>query len=972
VIKVLVNSSDLVEGLNTFYYYASDINDNNEATKNFTFFSDTKPPDVYVFFSVVNDGSDEYKSVVSINVSTDGTAVCNDNFNGKSNLGNVGNNLWQSVYVVEDGSYPYQVNCTDTAGNSFVKIIMVNVARDLYITVLNPNVTTSQQPVILELSTGTAAACKFRPNEVVSYSDFSNTRTTSHTQSLGNLVSGSYTYQVACVDVLNKVHKKNVIFTVDTVPPFTVVEIRDSVYNINQSFTNVTDWRSQYFFKPVVVFRCVEPDIDNNSIEFGCDKTVYCLGNGCDPSETSPLQTLDSSQSICYKSVDNGGNSELKRCGLINVDSAGPSIKIVSPLNSSLVNDNVVDVSGTFSNNFGSFSLIRVQSSDYDVDAEISGNSFVARNVPLVDGENIVVAKVYSSVLSSQDSVIVYSDTDGPNIVLDYPIPDVAKSSFNVYGRTFRSRFSTDLEGQDVVKSFVNDISQSQDESGPYDDVKTYALSSPVSSGNNLLLSGAADVVSGNFVQSASNYDSARKGLAVPKRYEVANAFVSGTDTAVQVTPDISETISSVIVSKYAKQMGRFGLSVSIPGQGKNLVKLVPYDLAGNRGRSEWKYVFYDDVSPLIEIDDLSPHDGDVVGTLSPIKAKVVDNFAVNSSSISFDVDGSAKTVVSSCVGKSCSLSYQLTSSEDNHLFNLDITASDSVGNLGSYSWTFTYDKDAPTLISVIKKYINTSSPTFDLIFDRSVDSVSVEVDGNSRPASKVSDKNFTILLSGLSEAKHSLKVTASSGVKNGVANRDFIVDLTPPTISMISSNVTSALNPHIVGNYFDSVGIDSVHVNGAFADLKESNFNSGTFDGVIKITNGSNVNVVAVDKAGNRASYQFAMFYSKEPSFKITSVSNSLWEKENIYRTSKKSVVVSGTYNLGDVDYIVESRFNDIALLSNGNFSVEVFLDTKPGKEIMNDVKIIGYDYSGNPSEISLKIISDRKPPETPEFVYE
>ncbi len=974
-IAVPITLNQTVEGLNTMYYYAKDNNNNNEVTKSFDFLVDTTPPQVFINVEVNNHTEDELKSVLNIGVSTDSTASCTDNFMGESGLGHVGGNLWSAVYQVNDGTYPYEVTCTDLAGNNLTEFTLINVARDLYITVVRPNVTTSDKPAVIELNTEDAASCAYGTQHQT-FTKMSQTDGLSHMQSIGNLEDGLYSYQVNCLDSTLKSHVKNIVFTVDITPPSTTVNIRDSLFTFNQSFTNTDNWNSDFFYTALLTFTCSDPEMENGSIEFGCDRVEVCEGVNCEPFETAEPMTLTESQSICYRSVDKGNNFEETKCGRVNVDSDGPSITITEPVDGFSLTDNIVDLSGTFENKFSIPEVIRVQSGDSTKEAVITGTSWTAKNIPLEEGPNTVIATIYSLGQGS-DEITVYSDTEGPNFVLDSPLPKVASKSLDVSGITQKSRRDNTIEGDITLKVSVNDIEITTTSSGGYEDIQEFTLTNPVVSGaNSFDLAGTPDMQKGDFVQSKQNYDDSTAGTDTPRRYEVVDSFPSGSNTRFVVSPAFGEDFSSIAVSSTGTQTGRFFLNIPLEIPGRNKVVITAYDPVGNKGRSEWEYTFYDNVSPEIILSSLTPHDGDVIGTLKPIDAEVLDNFGVDAESVFLDVDGSLKSNIFTPLGKGGSLSYiiSLPPAVDFEEFDMALSASDLVNNTASTAWSFTYDKDAPTLTSAIPKYTNSTTPTFTLTFDKDVDGgITVTVDNTPAITTAVDLRTYTVSSPVLTEGKHSMKIEAISGAKTGVANREFIVDTTSPIIQVTSGNITTTYTPTVRGTWSDTNGLESVFINQFMAEVEENTYTEGFFNGVISIDNTSNVKVSVKDKAGNEAEIQYTLTpLVVEPPFKVTYIEDALWMGDNVYRTDKNSVIAHGTFKRGDVDFIFEEILNDQASIVDDTFTIELFLETDPGEEVMNRINLIGVDYSGNQIVQELLMISDRKAPEEPDFEYE
>jgi len=577
-----------------------------------------------------------------------------------------------------------------------------------------------------------------------------------------------------------------------------------------------------------------------------------------------------------------------------------------------------------------------------------------------------------------KESITVFSDSKGPNFQLDKPLPKVAAASFDIAGTTFNSRVDNTIEGGIIMKGFVDDIEEVSTTSGEFENVQQFVLANNASNGNSFDLVGTYSVDIGDFVQSVQNYEATSLGNDVPIRFEIVDVFPQGSNTRIVVQPAFVGPISSIYISSQSAQTGRFNMQIPLINPGRNKVVIKSFDQAGNKGRSEWEYVFYDNVKPQINLKSTTPHDGDVVGILSLIDASILDNFGVNAQKVRLDVDGTLKSNIFTSINKGGDLSYSISipPTVDFQTFNLEIIAEDLAANEQKFKWSFTYDKDAPTLISSIPRYVNTATPKFTLQFNTNVDSITVTIDGTSQTTSKIDSTSFSLTSTTLSEEQHEISIEATTGSKKGIANRKFTVDLTPPIIEILSSNITSTLTPTIRGSFSDESGIKNVLVlandKNFPAEIEENTYTQGFFQAIISIDNTTSGKVKATDKAGNIAEKTFTITpFVVDPPFKITFIEDAIWMGGSIYRTDKNKVIAHGTLKRGDIDFIFEEILNDQAVISGDEFVIELFLDTRSGEEIANDINLIGVDYSGNQIPLLYKLIADRKPPKEPEFEY-
>jgi hypothetical protein len=337
-------------GLHILKYFSEDISHNLEPVRNFTVFIDADAPNIVLSFTNISHeiSEDVWRTNVTLTMAVverpdvaddDRFAFCN----AELLLGNVSiyplediineyNSTWTTNYTeMPDDSYTFSYHCEDDVGNVAEANVTFTVDGDRSITNPVPKGTFSSGDLMISVETGTNSQCRYLYYPEDNPAFWSNV--TFDTGIFGSMTlfdltgsaessslvhrapvmlpHGFHRYYVKC-QMLNdgkiRGNKGDEIrFAVDTQPPVTSHTTDASPYN-------------GWFNRDIAVsLSCGDPAVMGIGLDwsFGCNKTYYCLGQGCALEEgefrnftqKSPIR-LNGTGYISYYSVDNGGNIE--------------------------------------------------------------------------------------------------------------------------------------------------------------------------------------------------------------------------------------------------------------------------------------------------------------------------------------------------------------------------------------------------------------------------------------------------------------------------------------------------------------------------------------------------------------------------------------------------------------------------------------------------------------------------------------
>ena len=317
-----VTSINLPRSSSNKYYvsfYAVDEHNNRELeVKTKEIYVDVTPPKLDVYSDVSFSASNN--ATIYVTIVADEIVFCTDHLRSQSMLKD--QRIDYSTTVIYSGFSPdiynYEITCKDLVGNEVTEKIRID-AQDPFITQVLPKRVTKERTISVQVKTQGKANCSLYQNnafiEQLSTTDgivHSSSSTFSYSR------SGFYSpFSVRCKEfATNKVRERKILFTIDTDPPKTILQLTSA----SKSYTayDATGWPS--FTEPVTITAECR---DSPSTGFGCKQVLYCLadlGKSCDPADDFKKLLVSGSTTICYKSVDNGGNEEATKCGTIAVN----------------------------------------------------------------------------------------------------------------------------------------------------------------------------------------------------------------------------------------------------------------------------------------------------------------------------------------------------------------------------------------------------------------------------------------------------------------------------------------------------------------------------------------------------------------------------------------------------------------------------------------------------------------------------
>ncbi|MBS1266907.1 MAG: hypothetical protein MAG795_00876 [Candidatus Woesearchaeota archaeon] len=314
-------------------YYSKDEYGNLETPKVEQFYYDSLAPQIQINYSISNASGLESDLYIDINL--DEKAKCDQNLiptainssgHNPNNYADVFHVLYQDLY---DGTYVYNVTCTDLVGNTANIHQEISVDRINFIFDEEPlGEIVSPESVTLRVKTPEESGCKyFRTSEnggrishqttdmVMKSHESSPFEHYIYEKIVHEIASDPYFYRVECGEDIATVY-----FSIDAIGPTTTLNY------IGQWDPN-NGW-----YNPGAEFELVCEDMPSE-FGFGCNQTTYCQGEGCTPDSLAATFTVQNSQTYCYLSEDNGGNIGNTECTQINIDSTPPTKPDVNDTN---------------------------------------------------------------------------------------------------------------------------------------------------------------------------------------------------------------------------------------------------------------------------------------------------------------------------------------------------------------------------------------------------------------------------------------------------------------------------------------------------------------------------------------------------------------------------------------------------------------------------------------------------------------
>ncbi|MBU1644682.1 MAG: carboxypeptidase regulatory-like domain-containing protein [Nanoarchaeota archaeon] len=231
--------------------------------------------------------------------------------------------------------FDLNVTCEDNFGNknSKTKSYVFDLEEKIEIVYPKLNGAVASTTISFEINTLAGASCalyKTATNEKVADFITDEEGKMHKTPEVPGFFEGEYAgeYKAVCKELFtDDIFEDFFHFWVDFFPPSTQIVLQEGARIVKPVDT---DWE-EYFVKNVLInFECNPENLGG----FECDRTLYCLGDGCDsinsPGYKEYTQTvvLDASSRICYYSTDLAKNPVYSPwCGDVKVEGYGITLE---------------------------------------------------------------------------------------------------------------------------------------------------------------------------------------------------------------------------------------------------------------------------------------------------------------------------------------------------------------------------------------------------------------------------------------------------------------------------------------------------------------------------------------------------------------------------------------------------------------------------------------------------------------------
>jgi hypothetical protein len=229
--------------------------------------------------------------------------------------------------------YDLEVSCLDDYGN-------INLQNKTYVFNLNQKITLvnpglqavlSTTSIPFKVDTDVAASCSlYKENNLIA--NFLTDEESKHheTPPISGFIEGEYAaeQQVICTEQQSGESTDAYFhFFVDFTPPSTAIVLEEGS---RVEMPTAYGWELAFVDNVQASFEC-----DSGQTGFGCDKTYYCLGEGCELASSpgyiefmEESVNLDESTKICYYSTDMANTPfPLVTCGQVNIEGYGITLE---------------------------------------------------------------------------------------------------------------------------------------------------------------------------------------------------------------------------------------------------------------------------------------------------------------------------------------------------------------------------------------------------------------------------------------------------------------------------------------------------------------------------------------------------------------------------------------------------------------------------------------------------------------------
>jgi len=665
-------------------------------------------------------------------------------------------------------------------------------------------------------------------------------------------------------------------------------------------------------------------------------------------------------------------------------DTTPPLLIVEYPVNGQIFGMNTITVSGTASDTSG---IASVTVSGIPA----NGTTTWSRTINLTSGKNniTVVATDNAGNTASVTITVTYipplvADTAPPLLIVSQPVnnQDFITTSITVSGTATDASgiYSVTVNGNPVAVSSTGSFSASVLLANGSNRIVITATDASANA-NNITITRTVTYKPPAFA------DTAPPLLIVSQPVNnqdfITNSItVSGTATDASGIYSVTVNGNPVAVSS----TGSFSASVLL-ANGSNRMVIKATDASANannititRTITYKPPVVADTEAPLLIVSQ--PANNQTFAT-DPI---TVDGAAADASGI-YSVTVNGYPVAVSSTGSFTTIAYLTNGSN-----TIVITATDASTNANNVTITRRVTYTPPSVADTVPPLLVVSQPVNNQAFATepiTVSGAATDASGiyavtvNGAPAT-ISGNSFSSSLT-LNAGTNFIEIEAidsSSNYNRATVNRtvihspSVIEDTNPPELfvnqpvngqdfitNSITVSGTASENNGISGTALDSIGIDSVSVNGAIIAQ-----GAGPFSTNLYLTPGTNtITIVAADYAGNTASVTRTVNYTLPVEADTTPPLLTVFQPENGQNFATDSITVSGTaYDTSGI-YSVNVNGNAVFVSYKGSFSSTVYL-----ADGSNNITVSATDASTNANMATLTrtityappVVADTAPP--------
>jgi hypothetical protein len=723
-------------------------------------------------------------------------------------------------------------------------------------------------------------------------------------------------------------------FLKDTVPPAVTISSGNSAQSSNSTSTVVTG--------------TCEAGLD---VVIGGPGVVTPVTTACNNGSftaTVQIVTGDGNKDIIGTQVDRAGNQGLANSD-VNLDTTAPNVRITSAI-PTVTNLSSIAVTGVCENGIP----VEIGQLRNTIAPAVSCvNGTFSATIPLPGADGPVAARVFQVDLAGNlglDTKNLLKDTVAPVVTITSPLANAYLPATSTFSGACESGINVELSGSVLTAARTVACTSGQ-----------WTLNVAIAAGQGAkALTAAQTDAAGNRGQAQQNFQVDTVAPVLAFTSPAANAFVSAsfvvtgtceTGLTVQVAgAGILPSTSTLCAN------GTFSVLVNAsPLDGTKLVTAAQTDAAGNSGNTSRSFV-RDSLGPVLTIT--SPSNNSYVGA-----SFLVSGTCESGLTVSFSGAGIASAGSVVCANNG-TYSLSLTTSAGDGAKAITASETDSSGNSSSASGSYLRDATAPAVV-ITSPAANTVGGSSLVVGGTCETGLNVTLAGSGVSAAVV-----TPCASAAFSA--TVNFTAGSGTKLvtasqtdaagniGTDSRNFVSDLTPPTITITAPAANSYLPTTFAVTGACETGFNVTVAGAGVASSVVTSCTAGAYSANMTVSSGEGSKVVTAsqtDNAGNVASASRTFLRDTvAPVLTITSPANGT--------TAQNGITLVGTCEAGlTVSFSGPgvSAASSIVCATNGTYSSALTFSAGDGAKTIN---LSEADAAGNTTQISGSFNRDTTAP--------